>query len=121
MPKVFKDHRVAELIGIHNMDHLTDHKLLLKRVKSLAHRLRLTPVAEFSHNFPPREGEISGGATAGVVIKESHVIAHLWEGANYLHIDAFSCSPNTNMRSFRKAVEEEFPSDQVRTRKIIYR
>ena len=118
--EVFKDHRVAELRGINTPEVLVDEDLLLLKAKSLAERLKLTVVGEFVHKFEPREEESTGGLSLILAISESHIAIHTWEAKDYMHIDAFSCSPYTNMRNFRREVLSEFPTKNLKTRKINY-
>ncbi len=120
MTDVFKDHRVAEVSGIKDKKILSNEDELMKRAKSLAGRLRLTIVSEHSHPFPAREGETDGGISLVLIVAESHLAIHTWERERSLHIDTFTCSPETNMRNFRREVMREFPGDQTKTKKIKY-
>lgn len=120
MPEIFKDHRVAELIGIHDLSSLTDPDRLLQKAHSLAERLKLNVVNGFVHEFGPREEESKGGLSLVLAIEESHMAIHTWEKDRYAHIDVFTCSPNTNMINFQTELAQEFPSDAVKEQKIHY-
>lgn len=120
MGEVFKDHRVGEVFNVRQSDVLSNEDLLKTHTRSLAQRLKLTVVSEHVHTFPPRQGEESGGISLILVIAESHLAIHTWERERRLHIDVFTCSPNTNMRYFRRELTKEFPGEKTKTKKIKY-
>lgn len=113
-PEIFKDHRIVQLWGVKDPQLLTDEGLLLDKLLQIAKLLRLTVVNTFVHKFQP------AGLSVILVIAESHLAVHTWPEHAYIHIDLFTCSPKTNIRSLKQILRKEIPSTRVTVGKIDY-
>lgn len=112
--EVYKDHRVAQLWGIEDINLMTDQGQLIDKLHSIALQLKLTVVETFSHQFAPH------GLSVILVIAESHMAVHTWPEYGYMHIDVFTCSDKTNIKSLKAVLKKEIPSIRISVGKISY-
>lgn len=115
LPQVFKDHQIAQIWGVKDISLLSDEGILLDKLLLIAKQLKLTVVNTFVHKFAPE------GLSVILVIAESHLAVHSWPEHNYLHIDLFTCSKKTNVKSLKEILKKEIPSLKVKVGKIDYR
>lgn len=115
LPEVFKDHRIAQIWGVKDLNLLSDEGLLVDKLLKIAKLLKLTVVNTFVHKFEPQ------GVSAVLVIAESHMAVHTWPEQVYLHIDLFTCSPKTHVKLLKQVLKKEFPALKVKVTKIDYR
>ena len=111
---IYKDHRVAEIIGINDVSLITDRTKLRNCMDLLTGVLGLSVVNRFDHQFSPH------GITMVDVIEESHVAMHTWPENKYAHLDIFTCSPNTKVSQLKPALTMIFPADQILVNEIRY-
>lgn len=83
-PAPVRRHVVADVHGCPNPT-LDDPFLLLKVLTAAAVDAGATPVGSASHKFTPT------GATAVVLLAESHVSVHTWPDEGVYFLDAFTC------------------------------
>lgn len=111
---VYKDHRVGQLWGVKDPAILSDIGVLTDKLNSIAKQLELTVVNTFSHQFNPY------GLSIILVVAESHMAVHTWPEHNYLHIDLFTCSPDSKVKELKKVLKKEIPADKVSVGTISY-
>lgn len=112
--KIYKDHRVAEIIGICDVNLITDPAKLRSHMDYLTTWLGLSVVNQFMHQFSPH------GITMVDVVEESHVAMHTWPEERYAHLDIFTCSPHTRISLLKPALSIIFPAEQIKVREIYY-
>ncbi len=74
-----------------NTERCSDSTRLLELLRSVAAAAELTIVGSGAHQFE------NGGATAFLLLSESHVSAHSWPEHDYLAIDLFSCGDSSKL------------------------
>ncbi len=77
-------HIVAEA-EISDLDLLNDEKRLLEAITIASKKAGMTVINGSSHRFSPQ------GATAIVLLAESHVSIHTWPEYSYAAIDIYTC------------------------------
>ena len=77
---------------------------------ALAADLRV--VGQTFHDFQP------AGATAMLLLAESHLTAHTWPEEDYVAVDLFTCSPTTRAAVVRGALEAAFSARSITMREI---
>ena len=80
-------HIIADLYDVLNTDALKNLQALQSMMFEVASSLRLSIVSESGHQFRPF------GATAVLILAESHFSAHTWYETRQVHIDLFTSSP----------------------------
>ena len=80
-------HIIAEA-EISDKSFLNDDKKLLEAITTASRKAGMTVISGASHKFSPQ------GATAIVLLAESHVSIHTWPEYNYAAIDVYTCGKN---------------------------
>jgi S-adenosylmethionine decarboxylase len=80
-------HIIAE-VYFTNPEILNDDKKLVKIMEEASIEGGMTVITSSSHKFTPH------GATAIVMLSESHVSIHTWPEFNYAAIDIYTCGKN---------------------------
>jgi len=68
-------------------DVLADETALSNVLTDLCTHRGLTILGQIAHRYEPQ------GLTVGLILAESHIIAHTWPEHKIAHIDFFSCIP----------------------------
>ncbi|MFT4542680.1 MAG: S-adenosylmethionine decarboxylase [Planctomycetota bacterium] len=72
----------------------------------------LTILGRQSHDFKP------AGATAALMLSESHLTAHSWPEDGYVAIDLFTCSSASSDEKIVAAVREVFQPTRLEVRRV---
>mgnify|MGYP005637764121 CR=1 FL=1 len=80
-------HIIAE-VYFTDSEILNDDKKLVKIMEEASVEGGMTIITSSSHKFTPQ------GATAIVMLSESHVSIHTWPEFNYAAIDIYTCGKN---------------------------
>jgi S-adenosylmethionine decarboxylase len=80
-------HIIAE-VYFENAEILNDDKKLVEAMELASVRGGMTVITSSSHKFAPH------GATAIVMLSESHVSIHTWPEYGYAALDIYTCGKN---------------------------
>jgi len=80
-------HIIAE-VYFENSEILNDDKKLVEAMELASIRGGMTVITSSSHKFTPH------GATAIVMLSESHVSIHTWPEFGYAALDIYTCGKN---------------------------
>ena len=89
-----------------------DARALEAALEHVARSAGLTVLGRASHDFEPQ------GATALLLLSESHLTAHSWPEEGYVAVDLFTCSADTDEASVRRALEAAFDPQRVEARRV---
>ena len=116
------EHWVAQLHGV-PAECINQAEHLLCLLQGMAKALRLTAVSSHAHHFGP-------GASAVLILAESHLSAHSWPENGYLHLDLVTCAARFSCKtahstqicgkSFLKAAQQYFQTPQIQLTQLKY-
>ena len=105
-------HILAQLHGCPR-DLVETSKVVLKLLNEVVSEAKLTKVGELSHQFEPV------GATAIILLGESHMSAHTWPEKNGLvAVDIFTCGNEGDADEAIKVVINKFKPQKVEKQTI---
>lgn len=112
MKKGLGIHILGEFYGC-DYDHLNDHEFIKRAVEEAAEKAGATLLSSFAHPFSPH------GATAVVVIAESHLSIHTWPEYGYAAVDVFTCGETVDPYVAFDYLKEKLQASSVKIKEII--
>lgn len=116
LPKdnIFKDHRIAQVWGITDLDVLSNEVALQGIFEKICSDLELIVVNSFVHKFKPY------GISLVFILSQSHLAVHTWPEEGYLHVDIFTCSRNTRLNFLKRTIKKYIQGKRYRAGKVQY-
>ncbi len=94
-------HITADLYGCPS-DLLERSDIVLKLLNEIVKEADFTKVGETYHQFKPV------GATAVILLAESHISIHTWPEKNFASVDIFSCTGEVMARKALSLLKDKF-------------
>ncbi len=85
---------------------------LVTALRRVARGAGLNVLASQFHDFVPR------GATAALLLSESHLTAHTWPEERHLAVDLFTCAGETDARAIESALSAAFEPEEIEMREV---
>ena len=85
---------------------------LVAALRYVAHRAGLTVLASQFHDFAPR------GATAALLLSESHLTAHTWPEERHVAVDLFTCAGETDAGEVESALSAALGPEEIEMREV---
>jgi S-adenosylmethionine decarboxylase len=89
-----------------------DGATLVTALERVAAAAGLQVMGRLFHDFQP------AGATAALLLSESHLTAHTWPEEEYVAVDLFTCSPTTDAATVKEALRAAFAPREIAMREV---
>lgn len=106
-------HVLANLKGCHT-DFLNKSDVVLRMLNEVVSEAKLNKVGETVHQFEPQ------GATAVILLAESHISIHTWPEHNFAAVDIFTCGKEGDAEKTFEILLKKFKPKEY-DRKVVKR